>query len=213
MSLARVNGALALVLALATVTIVLTGRRRPKVTILSENYWRFLAAPWKLVTFAVAEAGMILVAPLTGDPTWDWLDAATMGALTYASAPFSVGTLYRCARRREPARHAIVALFAWLLSASWSYDFYILARDGFYPLSWSSNLVASSVLYAAAGLFWNLDWRERRGVVFAFMLDDWPSRGASTFGRIAVYATIAMLFVLAVLSPFLWSAWRDIVHR
>ena len=48
-----------------------------------------------------------------------------------------------------------------------SYDFYILARDRFYPRSWWSNLIASSVLYVAGGMFWNLEHREGRGVVFA----------------------------------------------
>jgi hypothetical protein len=34
---------------------------------------------------------------------------------------------------------------------------YLWMRDGHYPVTWWANLLASSVLYLCAGLFWNLD--------------------------------------------------------
>lgn len=211
MSVAAAHVSVAVFVFVAAAVVV--ARDRARIAIFTGNYRQFLLTPWKILTFVVAEAGMIFVAPLSGDPTWDHVDAATMGALTFVTAPFAVGTVHRCIVRREPARRVVVALFFWLLSASWSYDFWILARDGFYPHGWWSNLVASSVLYVAAGLFWSLEHRDGRGVVFAFMLEDWPSRGAGRFSRIAGYAAAAMLFVLAVLSPFLWSVLREIAHR
>ncbi|MGZ5584595.1 MAG: hypothetical protein ACXWF2_15955, partial [Usitatibacter sp.] len=85
-------------------------------------YARFLAQPWKVVTFLVAAAGIALVAPYTGDPTWDWFDALFMSVLTFATAPWAVGVLYLAARRGVPASHAFVAACAWMFSASWSYD-------------------------------------------------------------------------------------------
>lgn len=42
-------------------------------------------------------------------------------------------------------------------------------------MTWAANIAASSVLYAAAGIFWNLDWYPGEGIVLAFRRDDWPS--------------------------------------
>lgn len=208
MPIERINLAVCALSAIVAVAIAMRERRR--LALLSRSYWRFLGARWKLVTFAIAASGMALVAPLTGDPTWDWVDALAMALLTFATAPFAVGAIYRAIRGKTPLAHLAVAAFVWMLSASWSYDFYILARDGFYPRSWSSNIVASSVLYASAGLFWNLEHREGRGVVFGFMQDDWPAPPrAGSFRKVALYAVVAMLFVTAVLAPFLWNAIRE----
>ncbi len=99
-------------------------------------YWRFLARPWKLTTFAVAAAGLIVIAPYTGDPTWDHVDAAFMSILAFGTAPWAVETLYRAVRDRVPRRQTFVALCVWLFSASWSYDLYLLVRDGHYPVTW-----------------------------------------------------------------------------
>jgi hypothetical protein len=75
-----------------------------------------------------------------------------MSALTFATAPWSVGVLYLAARGQAPRWKAFVAVCCWLFSASWSYDLYLVLRDGYYPLAWWSNLVLSSCLYASAGL-------------------------------------------------------------
>ena len=115
------------------------------------SYWRYLAAPWKLATFTIAALGITLIAPYTGDPTWDYFDAAMMAVLTFVTAPWALATLYLCARRKLPLRHAFVAACAWLFSASWCYDAYLLWRDGYYPVTWSANLVASSILIYGGG--------------------------------------------------------------
>lgn len=167
------------------------------------RYWRFLGRPWKLVTFAIATAGLVLVAPYTGDPTWDYFDAGFMAALTFATAPWAVGTLYKGLRGGGAARQLFVALCVWLFSASWSYDLYLLIRDGYYPVTWWANLVASSLLYLCAGLFWNLDWRAGTGVTFAFMNVDWPpASSAVPFHRIAWPAFALMLLVGALVGSF-----------
>ena len=84
-------------------------------------YWRYLLQPWKLATFAVAAAGITLIAPWTGDPTWDYFDALMMSVLTFASAPWAVGTLYRALRGRAKAVNAYVALVV-LLDNSYSME-------------------------------------------------------------------------------------------
>jgi hypothetical protein len=58
-------------------------------------YWRALLVPWKLVTFLVAISAMMVIAPWTGDPTWDWFDAGFMAIFAYAGAPWAVGVLYQ----------------------------------------------------------------------------------------------------------------------
>ena len=124
-------------------------------TFVTCEYLRFLGVPWKLVTFAVSGVGMTVVAPHTGDPTWDYYDAAFMSALTFLTAPWTTGTLY------------------------------LALRDGEYPNTWLPNIPASSVPYCSAGLLWNLDWRPGRGVTFSFQENDWPGAApAAGFGRI-----------------------------
>lgn len=182
--------------------------REPRAfAIASRDYWRLLGARWKLSTFAVAAIGMTVIAPYTGDPTWDYADAAFMSVLTFTTAPWTVGTLFKVARKRRPLRHGFVAACVWLFSASWSYDLYILLRDGRYPPTWSSNIAASSVLYACAGLLWSLEWQPGRGMLLAFMRDDWPAPLPEVrFARVLGLALPLMLLVaLMILAFFLPS--------
>jgi hypothetical protein len=170
------------------------------------GYARFLAQPWKLITFVIAAAGIALVAPYTGDPTWDWFDALFMSVLTFATAPWAVGVFHNAVRHRVPASHVFVAACAWMFSASWSYDLYLLLRDGYYPVTWAANIAASSVLYACAGLLWNLDYVPGRGVILGFMRESWPmpaSHGA--FRRIAWAAAPFMAIAAAAILWFVWT--------
>jgi hypothetical protein len=169
------------------------------------SYWHFLAEPWKLATFAAGAALITLVAPYTGDPTWDWIDGLFMSVFCFTTAPWVAGTLYSAARGKAGWTECYVAVCAWLFSASWSYDIYLVWRDGAYPPTWLANVGASSVIYLAAGLFWNLEWRRGRGVIFSFMREGWPSRPAeSRFLRLLGYAAIfALPAIAAVLMFFL----------
>ena len=178
--------------------------RQPRAYAISrQDYWRYLGAPWKLATFAVAGLGITLIAPYTGDPTWDYFDAAMMAVLTFVTAPWAVGTLYLCARGKLALRHAFVAACAWLFSASWCYDAYLLWRDGYYPVTWSANLVASSILYMAAGLFWNLDWRPGRGATFGFLEPGWPEpSGTGSFRHIAWIGLPFMVLAAVLILQF-----------
>ena len=176
-------------------------------SILAPEYRRFLGVRWKVVTFVLAAAGLTVVAPYTGDPTWDYFDAAFQSVLTFLGAPWAVGTLHLRLRRRAAWRQAYVAACLWLFSASWSYDVYILARDGRYPDTWLVNIAASSVLYMAAGLLWNLDWRPGRGVTFSFLEPGWPGvPPAPQFARLMGYALPFMLIAAASVAYFLATA-------
>jgi hypothetical protein len=174
-------------------------RNRAAIRLFRSDYRRFLKARWRLVTFTLGASALTLAAPYAGDPTWDHADALLMAALTYATAPWSVACLYRALRGRERNLAEIyLAGCAWMLSASWSYDLYILLRDGHYPPTWlaNANMGASSVLYLSAGLLWNLDWRPGRGVTFSFLEDQWPPPSSGDrFSKVGLYASAFMTMV------------------
>jgi hypothetical protein len=186
--------------AIASATAVRLGRR---LEILGADYWRFLLRPWKLCTFAVAAAGMMGVAPYTGDWSWTYVTGGYMSALAFATAPWSLGVLYRFVRGWVAPAAAFVAACVWMFSASWSYDLYIWLRDGVYPDTWLPNIPASSCLYAAAGLFWSLETRGGR-MVFAFTRRDWFDPSADRrFRAVALPACLLMAFPAASVLYFL----------
>jgi hypothetical protein len=183
--------------------VALAVRHRGRVGLFERAYRDFLLVRWRLVTFAVALVALVVVAPYTGDPTWDYYDAAFMAALTYATAPWSLGCMVRAVSgrgRRDPVE-LYVAACAWLFSTSWSYDLYILLRDGDYPPGWVANIGASAILYASGALFWSLEWRAGRGVTFTFLEPVWPSAGSGApFTRILGYAAAFMALVTGTLA-------------
>jgi hypothetical protein len=96
-----------------------------------------------------------------------------------------------------------IALICLLFSASWSYDLYILLRDGEYPHMWLSNLVLSGIMYVLAGMMWNLEYRKGRGVSFSFTRDDWPARLENDdFMRLFWFALPFMIFVAVLIISF-----------
>ena len=185
------------------VALALFLRRPAACAIGRRSYWHFLAEPWKLAIFVAGAALITLVAPYTGDPTWDRTDGSFMSVLCFTSAPWAVATLFFATRRQTTCVEAYVALCVGLFSASWSYDIYLVWRDGEYPSTWFPNLFASSVIYLAAGLFWNLEWQRGRGVIFSFMREGWPARPAeSAFFRLLGYAAIFALPAIAAVLMF-----------
>jgi hypothetical protein len=172
------------------------------------EYWRFLLAPWRLAFFVVAFVGINVMAPYTGDVTWDYVDASFMAILAYTTAPASVAIIYGVTKRARPMGHLLVAAAIWLFSASWSYDIYLYFRDGMYPITWSANLFASSFLYGAAGAFWTLDWQPERGTHWAFSdLENWPPKPVAGAGwklmRVGwmIVVPVAFFFLIFLVPP------------
>ncbi|HEX4513504.1 MAG TPA: hypothetical protein VH054_08210 [Polyangiaceae bacterium] len=199
------------------VALVVASMRWRSFAIARRTYVIGMTRPWKLVTFALAFAGIVLVAPRSGDPTWDHADAAFMAVLVYTTAPWTLGVLYR-ARTRSRAE-VYVAACVWLFSASFSYDLYIFLRDGHYPRTWWSNLIVSSGLYGLGGAMWSLRGQSgaRHGgaaaatgrPTFAFLRDDWPASLADGSTRpLLPYIAIFMIAIVGILSPFLIEAIR-----
>lgn len=177
-------------------SILLYLKERETYSITKSSYWRFICKPWKLITFFCAATGMTVIAPYTGDPTWDYFDALFMAVLTFLSAPWAVGALYKTVRRQLPWRQGYVAVCLWMFSASWSYDLYLVCRDGYYPVTWDANILLSSILYLSAGLLWNLEWRPERGVTFGFLEGDWPN--PATDGGFPKILWFALPFIILV---------------
>lgn len=193
---------------------------RPRPTLFDRAYWRWLFRPWKLVTFAIATTGMILVAPLSGDPTWDYATGGVQSVLTFLTAPWALGTFFRRARRGELGRAAdraritlpsrtetLCAACAWMVSVSWFYDAYLYFRDGRYVDIWAENLFASSALYLLAGLLWSIEADGARRIWFAFQIPAWPDVPDVPFKRVAVLALVIMAFTTFLMAPFLVAAW------
>ena len=158
----------------------------------------------RLIVFGVALTGMVALAPYSGDPTWDYADAAFMCILTYITAPWAVGVLYRFRRFHPDLKAVYVALCLWLFSASWSYDLYILLRDGVYPATWSSNLILSSILYWAAGCLWSLTG-SASGVTFAFRLPGWFQEDQRIpLRRLMLYALPFVLLAAWLTGMVIW---------
>jgi len=185
--------------------VVFYVKDRNAYSISSKNYWFFLFIRWKIITFIIAAAGFTVIAPYTGDPTWDYADSTFMSVLTFFTAPWSVGVLYKVVRKELPLKQGFVAASLWMFSASWSYDLYILIRDGVYPITWFTNIFASSVLYFMAGLLWNLEYRPHRGVIFSFMEADWPiPMHDSDFSKIFWFVAPIVVMVAGLILIFFW---------
>jgi hypothetical protein len=139
------------------------------------DYVHFLCVPWKLVLFTPALVFVTFAGRFTDDETWDVVTGGGMSILAYVTAPWSVGCFYRLLARRRPLRHLVVALALCLFSSSWFYDGYLLWRDGEYTQRWLGNLMLSPIIYASAGLLWNLETRPLGGYTLSFTRNDWPA--------------------------------------
>ncbi len=187
------------------VAVFLAWHLRASMVLFQKPYWSALLRAWKVTSFIVATVGMVVIAPYTGDPTWDYVDAAFMSILTYAGAPWAVGTIYLTLRGRARFAHAYVAACVWMFSASWSYDLYLVFRDGDYPVTWFENIFASSLLYISAGLLWSLEVVEGRGVIFGFMDPRWPAvPRTGKLTQLIWYALPLMILAAAMILPFLF---------
>ena len=73
--------------------------------------------------------------------------------------------------------------------------------------AWLPNLPISGSISVCAGLFWNLRWREGRGIGFSFLDEEWPVREPTPFGKIL---PIALLIGALVAYMVLWFVWDEL---
>ncbi|MBX9569819.1 MAG: hypothetical protein K2X77_13055 [Candidatus Obscuribacterales bacterium] len=148
---------------------------RRKLAIELKDYPAFLIIPWKLYLFVPALLFVTFAGSYTDDETWDVFSGGGMSVLTFLTAPWSIGVLYKVLRREKPFEYAIIATAFWLFSSSWFYDGYLFLRDGHYSHRWFSNLFLSPVIYLCAGFLWNLESKPPRGFSFSFLRPNWPT--------------------------------------
>ncbi len=115
------------------IALIIFLMNRRSFVISPRDYCRFLLQPWKIITFLIAASTMIVIAPYTGDYTWDYFDAGFMSVFTFIFAPWTAGVLYKAFRRQVKVSQVYIAACAWMFSASWSYDLYMLLKIGHYP--------------------------------------------------------------------------------
>lgn len=176
--------------------------------LLSRAYARFLLEPWKLGIFALATASITLAAPYSGDPTWDVPDSLLVSLVVYLTAPWAVAEIARSWRRLDQGARRYAAIMI-LLTPCWTYELYILFRDGIYPPTWQSNLVLSGMICVFAGLLWNLGWKESEASRFTFRWEEWPPADRSPFRKVlpmvVVLASPVALMVLAFVYLFFFG--------
>ena len=182
---------------------------RHELDLFQKTYWNGLFQSWKLITFLIAITGLTLIAPYSGDITWDYVDSIFMSVLTFSSAPWVMGTLFLALKGKRNLTTAYIAICLWMFSASWSYDLYLLIKEGHYPATWFANIYASSSLYIAAGFFWNLEYIKERGVVFGFMEPNWPSVPSERkFVKVAGYALVFMCLVVIMIGYLIYLLYK-----
>ena len=190
---------------LASIYLIL--RDRKSYSFFNRSYWSFLFEPWKLATFAVAALIITIAAPYSGDPTWDAADSIIISILTYILAPWSVSMLYRSLKFKTLKAQFFVAICFFFIPC-WTYDLYILLRDKVYPPTWYDNLYLSGGIVFFAGLFWNLAWKEGRGVTFAFMEDEWPPKEKTPFKKVVWLCCLLAFPVIASVGWFVYMYFR-----
>ncbi len=196
---------LSLWLSACTGAVILCCFHRSQLELFRREYWDVLFEKWKVSTFLIAAIGMIIIAPYSGDPTWDYFDAGFMSVFTFFTAPWVVGVLYRFIRFKKDWKKVYIAICIWMFSASWSYDGYLILRDGGYPVTWLPNIFLSSILYLCGGLVWSLAWNNVRGVHFSFTESKWPISSATIkLSRVIWFALPFMLLVAILIGAFLF---------
>jgi hypothetical protein len=86
---------LTLGLVLTPLALLAVALRRPRYVLAQPAYTRWLLRPWRLLTFLPALVGIVVIAPYTGDPYWDAVDASVMALATFTTAPWAVGSFWR----------------------------------------------------------------------------------------------------------------------
>lgn len=171
--------------------------------LITRGYLRFLLEPWKLATLAIATTLIAGAAPYSNDPTWDLPDSLLVSLAVFLTAPWAMATLIRSWRRPGEGARLFSALVL-LLVPCWTYEIYILFRDGVYPPTWQSNLIISGMICVFAGLFWNLGFRPDESSRFTFRWEAWPPSTRSPFLKLLPMATLLASPVVLMVAAFVY---------
>lgn len=183
-------------------------RNRKECLIFHRSYLQFITERWKVVTFIMATSLVTLAAPYSGDVTWDVPDSLIISLVTYYFAPWSIAIIYKSLRSKRRNLRSLVEMI-YIFIPCWTYDLYILIRDGTYPPTWLHNIPITFGITVLAGLFWNLYYREDVGLTFAFKFDNWPLLAATRF-RDVFWPCV--LLSIPVVASILWFVYMAILN-
>lgn len=169
---------------------------------LSCAYLSFIMQPWKLCLFIPAFAFVTFAGQFSFDDTWDVISGAGMSVLTFATAPWAVGTLFRASQGCASRQKLAVAVIVMMFSSSWFYDGWLVIRDGNYPSTWLPNLLLSPILYLAAGLLWNLEVNEHGKASFSFFRSNWPETSPHRLSARLFVTTVPFIALAAFILLF-----------
>lgn len=183
-------------------------RERKHTVIFTKQYATFLLEKWKVATFFISVSVLCYISKLGYDPTWDIPETIVMGILTYYTAPYSVGILYRWFKWLhigwvEPC----IALILIFFCSAWLYDAYVwLFLLGEYPITAFSNLWISPFFYVFAGMMWNLIYVEDEWVSFSFTHKKWidSAHVPSPFFKLLPHLFPIMLFMVIIFWYFIY---------
>ncbi len=161
-----------------------------------QKYWSFLTVPWKLFVFVPAILFVTFAGRFTNDETWDMISGGGMSILTFLTAAWSVGIVYKVLHGERNWTFLVIAIALGLFSSSWFYDGYLLLRDGAYTHRWLGNLMLLPIIYLSAGLLLNLEAKQH-GFSFSFLRSDWPSPPLNTSFLPLVLVSIPLILVAA----------------
>lgn len=184
--------------------VVLVARDPGRYALTRPCYWRFLFEWWKFASFLLAMLLIAVAAPYSGDPTWDLTDSVLISIAVYLTAPWCIGAAYREVVARRVGSVLFVAVVLFFVPC-WTYDTYILWRNGHYPATWLSNLALSGGVCLLAGLFWNLGWRAGESSLFTFRWHDWPPAARTPFRKVLVFAITLSLPVVVLVGVFVYD--------
>ncbi len=135
------------------------------------DYWRFIFTPVKIAIYIAGTLALLLPVNYLNLHSWDHTIALFQPFFTYLTAPWAVAVFYRTYKRRSPWDETFVACILLFFCGSWSVEIYLLFRDGFYMPDWLFNIPIGITCYVAAGLVWNIQWRNSQGR-YAFIDND-----------------------------------------
>ncbi|TLX16145.1 hypothetical protein [Rhizobium sp. MHM7A] len=168
----------------------------------NRSYLSFITVPWKLAVFVPAFMFVTFAGQFSFDDTWDVVNGAGMSVLTYVTAPWAVGMLFKASQRAASKQQLTVAIIAMMFSSSWFYDGWLVIRDGYYPSTWLPNLLLSPVLYLAAGLLWNLEIGEDGKASFSFFRKNWPETSSHRLSKALLIKTAPFIAIAAFILLF-----------
>lgn len=169
------------------------------------RYYSALFRPWKIASFVLATSILCWLSTLGYDPTWDIPETLAMSVMTFSFAPYSVGTIYRFAKRvRRKVTELFTAVVLTFFVSAWFYDAYAtLFLLGEYPRTAFSNLGLSPFFYVLAGIFWSLECYGDRPTI-SFSRPEWfgfQSTGKCFFSILPTAVPI-IVFMVAIFWRF-----------